>query len=107
MNHNKLSWGLWIITIVTTASLVWKTWKEIEEDNFKYGRDFNQVRDSLGLSKIEDNWITLENNEWRRQWGNPARGIHTIHPIHLSKTSNFNGDTLVSEEDRFHYETED
>ena len=107
MNRNKIYWGLSIIAIVTLASFLWTTWNEIEEDNFKYSKDFNKVRDSLGVSKIEANWITHENNKWRRYWGHPGRAVNTIHPMHLSKTSNFDGDTLISEEDRFHYETDD
>ena len=107
MNRKKINLGLSIIVVVTLASFLWTTWSEVEEDNFMYGQDFNKVRDSLGLSKIEENWITHENNEWRRQWGHPGRAVNTIHPMHLSKTSNFNGDTLISEEDRFHYETDD
>lgn len=107
LSNKKIHWGLSIVIIVTLVSFLWTTWADIEEDNFKYGKDFNKTRDSLGIPSIEENWVTNENNEWRRSWRDPGRGISTTDPIHLSKTSNFNGDTLTSEEDRFHYETED
>ncbi len=107
MNLNKINWGLSIVVIVMLSSFLWTTWSDIEEKTFRYGKDFNGVRNSLGISKIEDDWITHENNEWRRQWGHPGRSVNTIHPMHLGKTSNFDADTLISEEDRFHFETDD
>ena len=107
MNRDKINWGLSMIVIVTLWSFLWTTWNDIEKNNFKFGQDFNEIRKSLGIPTIEENWVTHENNEWRRHWGHPGRGVNTIHPMHLSKTSNFDGDTLISEEDRFHYETDD
>ena len=107
MNLKKLNWGLSIVVIVILASFFWTKWDEIEEDNFKYGKDFNKVRDSLGVPKIEANWITHESYPAFRFWAHPGRAINTIEPHHSSKTSKFDGDNLVSENDDFHYETND
>jgi len=106
MNRRKIHWGISVL-LITVASFLWTTIEDVEEKHFKYGKEFNQTRDSLNIPKIEEGWVTRENNEWRRSWGRPGRGIDTIHPIHLRKTSNFKGDTLISEEDSFHYETDD
>lgn len=107
MNPKKIHWRLSIVVVVTIVSFVWTSFEEVEERYFQYGKDFNSTRDSLNIPLIEDNWVTREANEWRRSWRAPGRGIGTIQPIHLSKTSIFQGDTLVIEEDRFHYETDD
>jgi hypothetical protein len=107
MNRKKINWGLSIVVIATVVSFLWTKRDEVEEDNFKYGRSFNETRKLLGVPKIEENWVTQGNNEWWRRWRDPGRGINTTKPIHLSKTSNFDGDTLISEEDRFYYETDD
>lgn len=107
MNRNKINWGFSIVVFVTMLSFVWTSFEDAEERYFRYGKGFNSTRDSLGIPLIEENWTTRENNEWRRSWSAPGRGIGTIQPIHLKKTSNFHEETLVSEEDRFHYETDD
>jgi hypothetical protein len=107
MNRKKINWGLSIVVIVTIVSFVWTGFEDVEEKYFQYGKEFNSTRDSLNIPLIEDNWVTSESNEWRRSWRDPGRGIGTIKPIHLKKTSNFHGDTLMSEEDSFHFETDD
>jgi hypothetical protein len=107
MDRNKINWGLSIVVFITIVSFVWTSFNDVEERYFQYGKEFNSSRDSLGIPLIEEHWITRESNEWRRSWGSSHRGIGTIHPIHLRKTSTFHGETLVSEEDSFHYETDD
>ena len=79
MSLNKINLALSIIVIVTLASFLLTTWSDIEESSFRYGKDFNWVRDSLGISSIEKDWITTENSKWRRQWGHPGRSVNTIH----------------------------
>ncbi len=107
MNSKKINWGLSIIVIVTLGSFLWTTWNDIEEDNFMYGKDFNETRDSLGIPKIEENWITHKSNQYSRFWTHPGRVINTIEPHHSSKTSKFDGNNLASENDDFHWETND
>ena len=107
MKSKNINWGLSIVAIVTLASFLWSTWSEIEEDNFKYGKDFNEARDSLGVPKIEKNWITHESSPTYRFWAHPARALNTIDPIHFNKRSTFEDGKIVSEEDRFHYEAND
>jgi hypothetical protein len=107
MNRKNIHWGLSILVVVTLASFLWNTWKEPEEDKFKYGKAFNEVRDSLGVPKIEVNWINHESDPAFRFWAHPGRVINTIKPHHSSKTAKFEEETLVSENDDFHYETND
>jgi len=106
MNSNRISWGLSIVVILTLGSLLWATWNDIEENNFKYGKDFNKTRDSLAVPKIEENWITHESSPLFRFWAHPGRSLNTIDPVHFGKRSTFVDDKIVSEEDRFHYETD-
>jgi len=88
-------------------SFIWTKTKGIKEDNFIYGKDFNTVRDSLGIPKIELNWTTHESSETYKYWAHPGRSVNTIEPMHLNKESRFDGERLISEEDDFHYETND
>lgn len=107
MNRRKINWGLSIVLLYTMASFFWSTWIEIEESNFKYGKDFNEVRESLRIPKIEENWISHGSYPTSRFWADPGRAIKTTAPHHSSKTSEFDGTVLVSENDDFHYQAND
>lgn len=107
MNFKKINWGLSIIAIISVTTFIWSKTKEVKEDHFKYGKDFNPTRDSLGIPEIKPDWITYESDETFKHWGNPKRGVTTIEPMHLGKTSTFEGEKILTEEDDFHYETDD
>ena len=62
MNEKKIHWGISFLLIVTLGSFLWVMWNDIAENNFQYGKNFNEIRDSLGVPKIEDNWITHESS---------------------------------------------
>lgn len=107
MNSKKVNWGLSIIVIIAITTFIWTKTKDIEEDYFQYGKEFNKSRDSLRIPKIKSGWITYEAESTFRHWGNPKRGVTTVNPMHLGKISTFEGDKIVTEEDDFHYETDD
>tara|TARA_R110000796_G_scaffold96719_1_gene202781 strand:- start:167914 stop:168396 length:483 start_codon:yes stop_codon:yes gene_type:complete len=107
MNEKKIHWGISFLLIVTLGSFLWVMWNDIAENNFQYGKNFNEIRDSLGVPKIEDNWITHESSPTYRLWAHPGRVLNTIDPIHFGKRSTFKNDKIVTEEDDFHYETDD
>ena len=107
MSNKNINWGLSIILIVTLTTFLWTKTKEIKKSNFIYGKEFNKVRDSLGVPKIEANWISHESSDTYMYWAHPGRSVNTTEPMHLNKASTFDGGRLITEEDSFHYETND
>ncbi|WP_268125533.1 hypothetical protein [Roseivirga pacifica] len=89
------------------ASFIWTMSKDVSEFRFEYGKNFNDVRDSLGVPKVEDNWITHESSATYRLWAHPGRSLNTIDPIHFGKRSLLEDNKIVTEIDWFHYETDD
>jgi hypothetical protein len=75
MHFKITSWAFIFLATIVMGYLIWSTIKRIKEDNLSYGKDFNNVRDSLGVPIIEDNWIISESNEYYRFWTNPDTTI--------------------------------
>jgi hypothetical protein len=61
----------------------------------------------LEIPKIEADWITHESSETLRFWSNSRRKVTSIEPMHFYKISKFDRDRILTEEDAFHYETDD
>jgi hypothetical protein len=107
MNTKQISWVISIILLVAVTTFIWTKTKEIKDNNFKYGKEFNRTRDSLKIPKIEPEWITHESSPTNRYWASSDRRVTRVEPMHLSKESKFDEDKILAEEDRFHYETDD
>ena len=107
MKLKKISWGLSIALILTLTIFLWKWSKNINDNHFEYGKNFNSIRDALNVPVIEDHWITHESSENYRYWSHPGHIVNTTQPIHLDKESIFKGGKILKEIDDFHYETKD
>lgn len=107
MSFNKINWGLSIILFTSVTSCVWTKTRELKDDSFKYGENFNKTRDSLNIPLIEKEWITHEWDSVHRFWAKQDKSVTTSDPIHLNKVSIFTKDKLISESDEFHYEFRD
>jgi hypothetical protein len=107
MNLKKVNWGLSLIVIVTVTTFIWTRTKAIKDHYFRYGKEFNAVRDSLNVPKIELDWITHDSSPTYRFWSNPKNRVTTVEPMHLYKATMFDKDKILTEEDDFHYETDD
>ena len=72
----------------------------------KYGKKYNTERVKQHLPLIEESWIVHWKDSSYVYWSNPSNSVNSMNPIHLSKTLNFQGSTLTSEEDVFHNEAD-
>jgi hypothetical protein len=106
---NKLNIIIFGILLLTgcIGYLSWSIIKKIKESNLPYGKNFNNVRDSLGVPRIEDDWILSESNEYNCFWIAPDTTIKQKGPFHQIKSSSFFNNQITDEEDDFYYDTGD
>lgn len=94
--------------MVVVGLLAWPTIKRISENNIKFGKKFNHVRDSLGIPIVEENWTISESNPDNRFWKIADNFEPTHLPIHESKMCYFqDAGSLFGEEDDFFYDMSD
>lgn len=107
MSFKTIKWLVLIFGVAVVLLLVWPTLRKIREDNIQFGKNFNHVRDSLGVPIIEEDWIISESNPYDRFWkSSDAFGKSNL-PIHESKISYIRDNDIVSEEDDFFYDMAD
>jgi len=107
MNFQKRRWFFLAIGIAVIGSLVLPI-KKMWQENFHFGRNFNSVRDTLGIPKIEDNWILKESNIGIKYWIDPDTTVKV--PSHHAKVTRFDInqiDEIGEEEDDFYYDPPD
>jgi hypothetical protein len=107
MGFKKISLLYLIIAIVIIGFVSWPTIKKLRESNLPYGKNFNNVRDSLGIPKIGDDWTISESNEYYRFWIAPDTTETQKGAFHQIKSSSFSNNEITGEEDDFFYDTGD
>jgi hypothetical protein len=77
------------------------------DDKLQFGIDFNKTRDSLGVPKIETDWVIQENSPTYYYWAKPDDRVTTFDAFHLKKESYLINNELSMEEDQYHYQISD
>jgi hypothetical protein len=79
------------------------------EKTYKYDTRFNDVRDSIGLPKLEEDWdLYKDGTDFRNRsyliFINPSvnKNWDKNSPIHYSKTIEYTSDTIVYEDDIYY-----
>lgn len=68
--------------------------------NPRYGVEFNNVREKVGLPPLKNNWEYVRTIGAKGcTWINPKRKLKP--PYHLSKTILYNKDTILTESDKY------
>ena len=71
----------------------------------QYGLDYNENRIELGLPVIEPEWVIHECDSSFVYWSNRQNRVLSEKPSHLWKRIYFSNNTLLKEEDVFHFES--
>ena len=104
-----MSWKkVWFLSflILTVLITVLIPFLESRREQFpEFGMKYNEVRDSLGIPLIEENWILFDYNDNMQFWKHPIGKVYTHEPFHFYKEQIFENGKLRKEIDGFHYET--